>query len=182
MDKGGKLFLKFKQRLWDSSIGFINLDKSKLCQEYWVHNSHAYDQQTDQHIILAALVTDQTHYNYIRQVTNQDLKTQAILELSKALSIDCHLLTTTLLDVYFHDWGNSPFIGGMYSYPNLLYKDNTRERTKGSTSGPLHFTGEYTHPSDFATIHGSIEQAILTTQQVLKYHHTHSNTPQSIIQ
>lgn len=58
MDKGGKLFLKLEKRLWPRTLGFLNLDKSQVCQEWWEHNGWAHDEDSSQPLILAALVTD----------------------------------------------------------------------------------------------------------------------------
>lgn len=55
MDKGGKLFLKLKRRLWDESMGSINLEKSKVCQEWWEHNGWAVEEGTP--LVLASLVS-----------------------------------------------------------------------------------------------------------------------------
>jgi len=52
----------------------------------------------------------------------------------------------------------------MYSYPNLLYKDDSRIKASENIGNKVYFTGEYCHNSDFATIHGAVEHGLNTAQ------------------
>lgn len=59
----------------------------------------------------------------------------------------------------------------MYSYPSLEFKDDSRE-IGSAPEDRLYFTGEWTHPSDFATIHGAVEQGFKVANLIVKrqYH------------
>lgn len=165
MDKGGKLFLKLKSRLWCDTIGFINLEGSRVCQEWWEHNGWAHDEDPSRPLIIASLITEQTHYDYIRQTP--DWQHTALSEIGTALSLDLHSLEDSLLSGHFEDWGGNEYIGGMYSYPNLEFRDDSRKRA-GESEDRRHFVGEWSHESDFATIHGAVEMGLALAERLVK--------------
>ncbi len=81
------------------------------------------------------------------------------------MSLDLKALEASLLETHFEDWGEAAFVGGMYSYPNLEFQDSSRQRG-GVSEGRRHFVGEWTHPSDFATIHGAVQEGLALAERL----------------
>ena len=88
---------------------------------------------------------------------------KVICEMEK--SFKCSIMPL-LMDFYWFDWKNDPFIEGGYSYL-IVDEGNTRDIISEPIENKLFFAGEaYSKTGDLGTIHGAIETAYEATRKL----------------
>ena len=160
MDNVAKLILKFKKAFWpeDSAWviipGFINV--------FWpVNNKNSND------FVLTGMTSGKNarELNQLYDESKDKFIKTVICEMEK--SFKCSILPH-LIDFYWFDWKNEPFIEGGYTYP-VVDEGNTRDIISQPIENKLFFAGEaYSRTGDNATIHGAIETAYEAVDKISK--------------
>ena len=55
------------------------------------------------------------------------------------------------------DWGNTPYIEGLYSYPKTGQLANYRDLMREPIDNKIYFAGEAFHSIYYQTLHGAVE-------------------------
>ncbi len=155
MGKGRKIFLKFKQKFWPPSLAEIT--GGSVAQEYWVEGKGKNSQQA----VLTAFILD-------RPEPEELLVSLLLAELASAFGLDLETQLKPLfeksLDV---NWGGSPYIQGLYSYPSV--QAHRYRRALALPSGRrIFWAGEATDRFLFGTVQGAWASAERAASEILE--------------
>jgi monoamine oxidase len=147
MDKGLKLFLKFDKRFNEHSI-FNGRHAG-----YYIDPSKENEKSGDS--LLASLVMGNHAERYYE---NPDKAIENYL--SELDGYFNGLASKHFLGWFAQDWGNEPYINGVYSY-TLPNGKGAREIAKRAIDNKLYFAGEAMNTKkNYGNVHGAIESAI----------------------
>ncbi len=155
MDKGLKMFIKFNKKFYDYSV--VNCVNTGYYVDATKHGHIA-----DKGVFASLLMGKYAEAYY----ENPDIISNKIIE-----ELDGYYkgqASKHFEEFYFQDWGNEPFIQGVYSYAKPGIKNN-REQAQLPVDNRLFFAGEAYHNAGHnGTVHGAMETAKLATKQILK--------------
>ena len=156
-DRGMKVILKFSQRWWDADL--LVIEGGAICPEYLV--SH-YDQQPRLSGFIMGCKTDG-----LEKMSSQALGSRLVAELDKMFQHK--KASQNLTAVFIKDWGIDPCQRGVYSFasPDSV---GQREILAQSIQDQIYFIGEACNlHGHAASIHGAMETAEQTCQEILGY-------------
>jgi monoamine oxidase len=102
-----------------------------------------------------------------RQLTQHQIRNEALAALSRILSISKDMLAAKCIRSYYHDWQCDPFSRGAYSYV-LAGGMLAQEDLARPLGRKLFFAGEATQSDGHhATVHGAFASGVRAAEQVL---------------
>ena len=158
MDNVAKLILKFKKAFWPENSAWIIIPG--LINVFWpVTKKNSND------FVLTGMISGSNarELNHLYNDNKDKFIKKVICEMEK--SFKCSIMPL-LMDFYWFDWKNEPFIEGGYSYL-IVDEGNTRDIISEPIENKLFFAGEaYSKTGDLGTIHGAIETAYEATRKL----------------
>jgi monoamine oxidase len=152
MDKGLKLFLKFENKiqnfnLFNGNFAGYYIDPTKI---------HSTGQS-----LLASLIMGN---NAERYYANPEKAVEGYLaELDRYYNRQA---TKYFIAAYVQDWGNEPFINGVYSYTRVGGQ-SARAIARKPLDNKVYFAGEALNTKhNYGTVHGAIESAQEAVQEL----------------
>ncbi len=163
MDSCAKLVLKFKKRFWPENTCWL-LFKGNV-NMYWPTSQGK--EVTPKDICLSALVTGKGCDNL--RALYKESKEKFIDIIIKELEegIKTSNLKDELIDYFWCDWTDNPYVEGGYSY-NSVGENDSREIAKKPINNKIFFGGEtFARIWHIGSIHGAVESGIDAAEELL---------------
>ncbi|CAD8115172.1 unnamed protein product [Paramecium primaurelia] len=154
MDKGGKFFIKLDKKFLQHEEDFF-LPKFN-------HNSLWWDSSSENQSIIIGLLGLSAH-NRVMEIGIEQFAKEIVQTINEQYKVDLKVIS-----YHYEDWGNTPFIEGLYSYPMSGIDDNYRQIISAPHQNRLYFAGEAYHPIYYSTIHGAYESGIKAAKEIIK--------------
>ena len=161
MDNLAKLVLKFKKPFWPEDTSWIILPG--YINVFWTvvtcKNSNEF--------VLTGMTSggNARELNKLHDENKEKFIKRVIDDLEK--STKCTIMNN-LIDYFWFDWKNVPFIEGGYTYP-AIGEGNARDIIREPVENKLFFAGEaYARDGHIATIHGAIETSLESVRKIKK--------------
>ena len=148
MGKGGKLFMKFKERFWDSNTGFFLIDG--LITYYRSPGTG----KSKLNNILSCLVTGKV--SELFEEYDKSKITNILLQDLSRIFPDKNV-KENFEDMHYMNWSNEKWIKGTYTFHSVEENLERNFLQNNPLNERIFFAGEYISDTDNGTIHGAIQ-------------------------
>lgn len=157
MDEGMKILLKFHRPFWPANMYFLHTDG--FLPQFWTpgHGRGGAD-----HVL--TVFAGGSRAEAIKSIDPVEF---ALKELDGIFGDG--VASGSIREAFVADWGNEPYIRGLYSYPLAGSTNAHREALAAPLEGKIFFAGEATDIHGHSgTVHGAVESGRRAAREIAK--------------